>query len=229
MNILSLSVQLILIVKVYHLLHRFCHCYIPTWRTHTDPSQKISRTMTSPVPFFHGCGSPQGGYCQGLYIGLYFHHLHIYFSKNNMHTSNFVSAFANNILLQNNMANHWCINWALSVLNSCFKGWSLFTDPAHGQQRCKESVMATCPLTTLTHPYWCFITNSLMRERDFGIVKEDGTSWQWNISILDNMYTVHIHCMLPARKVCETAYNYFKQLYATLSHDSAMLYVSFIE
>ncbi|XP_016329317.1 uncharacterized protein LOC107678541 [Sinocyclocheilus anshuiensis] len=38
---------------------RCCHCYVPTWRTHTDPSQEMSRNVTSPVPFFRGCGSPQ--------------------------------------------------------------------------------------------------------------------------------------------------------------------------
>ncbi len=83
-----LSLQSILIVKVCCNLHRYCHCYVPTWQTHTDPSQEMSRTVTSPVPFFHGCGSPQGRYCHSdtlttaVIICIY-----IYISKYSEHTS----------------------------------------------------------------------------------------------------------------------------------------------
>ncbi|KTF93419.1 hypothetical protein cypCar_00024577, partial [Cyprinus carpio] len=41
------------------LIIRCCRCCVPTWRTPTDLNQEMSRTVTSPVAFFHGCGSPQ--------------------------------------------------------------------------------------------------------------------------------------------------------------------------
>ncbi len=67
-------------------LHRCCRCYVPTWRTHTDPSREMSRTVTSPVPFFHGCGSPQGRYCHSdtLTTAVI---ICIYSSKYSVHTS----------------------------------------------------------------------------------------------------------------------------------------------
>lgn len=83
---LFLSLLLILIVNVCRYLHRCCRCYVPTWRTHTDPSQEMSRTVTSPVPFFHGCGSPQGRYCHSdtLTTAVI---ICIYISKYSVHSS----------------------------------------------------------------------------------------------------------------------------------------------
>lgn len=136
-----------------HHLHRCCRCYVPTWRTHTDPSREMSRTVTSPVPFFHGCGSPQGRYCHSdtLTTAVI---ICIYSSKYSVHTSIILVRHLQIILF-------YIIRWLLcshtSLLvckvSSVFQSCSLLSDPSHGQQRCRTSETAACPLTTLTHPY----------------------------------------------------------------------------
>ncbi len=172
-----LSLQFILIVKVCCNLHRYCHCYVPTWRTHTDPSQEMSRTVTSPVPFFHGCGSPQGRYCHSdtLTTAVV---ICIYISANIV---SIPASFWLGICKQYHTPAYWFVKWAL-----CFKGCSLLSDPAHGLQRCRRSDTAACPLTTLTHPYWCFITNALMREREIW-----ESLWRWNMAVHSEWNSMH--------------------------------------